>query len=115
MASDRTDSSSPTRLPDVSTGPTPGDPDWTDQVTDMVVNLVSDVKEKTTGPVLKGGRIAVYGVIIALVAITAFILVIIGVGRAAALLPGPNWIGFTIAGLLFCLAGSLLWTRRAPS
>ena len=48
-----------------STTPQPGapEPDWTDQVTDLVVDVVDTVRDKATGPVLKVARQAVYGTI----------------------------------------------------
>lgn len=94
---------------------TPPEPDWTDQVTDMVVDLVDTVRDKTTGPVLKGARGAVYGIIAFIVIIVIGIVGLAFSGRAIALLPIDEWISYLILGILFCLAGFFLWSKRYAS
>jgi hypothetical protein len=115
MAPERDQTASPTRLRDVTPEPSGDDADWTDQVTDMVVKLVDDVRDRTNGPVIKAARFAVYGVILALVGFSVFLMVLIALGRTLSLIPGDEWIPFAVIGAMLCLGGSLLWSRRNPS
>ena len=94
---------------------TPTEPDWTDQVTDLVVDLVDSVRDKTTGPILKGARGVVYGLIAFLMVIVIGIVGLAFGGRAISLLPIDEWISYLILGILFCLGGFLLWSKRYAS
>ena len=93
----------------------PPEPDWTDQVTDLVVDLVDSARDKTTGPVLTASRGVVYGVVILIV---AGVLGIIGValtGRLISLLPIAEWLSYAILGTILVACGLVCWTKREPS
>lgn len=100
--------------PEVQHSP-PSEPDWTDQVTDLVVDLVDTVRDKTTGPVLKGARGAVYGTVAFMVVIVIGIIGVALGGRALALLPIDEWISYLALGLLFTIAGFICWSKRYPA
>jgi hypothetical protein len=95
--------------------PTSSEPDWTDQVTDLVVDLVDTVRDKTTGPVLKGARGVVYGTVAFFAVIVLGIVALAFGGRAISLLPIDEWISYTALGILFCLAGFYAWSKRYAS
>jgi len=95
-----------------SQGAAPAEPDWTDQVTDMVVDLVDTARDKTTGPILTASRAVVYGVVIAIVAVLVGIVGIITGGRLLSLLPLPEFVSYGIVGALMAGGGLLLWTKR---
>ncbi len=95
--------------------PTTQEPEWTDQVTDLIVEVVDNVRDKTTGPVLKGARGAVFGTVAVFAVI---VLVIVGIalaGRALALLPIDEWISYLALGVILCLVGFVAWSKRHPS
>ncbi|MFN8049861.1 MAG: hypothetical protein U0Q22_00280 [Acidimicrobiales bacterium] len=93
----------------------PAEPNWTDQVTDLVVDLVDSVRDKTTGPVLKAARGLVFGTISLVVLFVVGIVGLILAGRAIALLPIAEWISYLVLGLVFCTSGFLIWGKRFAS
>lgn len=91
-----------------------GEHDWTDQVTDLLVSTVDALRDKTTGPILKVARGIVYGVVALLVGMLALGLVTIALVRLLSLLPGPQWVVYVVAGVIFCLVGVFAWSKRGP-
>ncbi|MFM7064745.1 MAG: hypothetical protein ACKO04_14835 [Actinomycetes bacterium] len=89
--------------------------DWADQVTDLIVDTVDKVRDRTTGPVLEISKGIVHGVV-ALLILTP-ILVLFFAGSVRLLnwaIPGDVWIAYAILGVLLLLLGSFLWSRRTP-
>lgn len=102
----------------VSTSPTPpspAEPNWADQVTDLVVDVVDTVRDKTTGPVLKAARGVVFGTVILIVVFVVAIVGLILAGRAIAMLPIAEWISYAIIGAVMCVAGFVCWGKRFAS
>jgi hypothetical protein len=90
-------------------------PDWTQQVTDLVVDTVDKVRSRTTGPILEVAR----GLVLALVAMVLVIpvmalLFIFLVRILDWAIPGDVWIVYCGLGIIFVLAGVLLWRLRTP-
>ncbi len=97
-------------------GPAPsGEPDWTDQVTDLIVDSVDKVRDRTTGPILKASRAVVYGVVALIVAIPLIVVGIILIGRLLELIPGPIWIPYSVLGIVMVAVGFILWGKRRPN
>lgn len=101
--------------------PQPGTADWPAQAADMIVRVVGQVRDKTTGPVLTVARGVVYGLLAALLGGTAAVLVAIAAVRGIdEAIEGivdsrETWAAHLLVGLVFTLAGMLLWSkRRAP-
>ena len=102
-----------------SGGPRPqissADPDWTDQVTDLIVDSVDKVRARTTGPILQGAKGAVYAIVAMVLTLPVMVLGLIGVVRGLNyVIPGDVWITYAVLGIIFLLAGVLLWSRRKP-
>lgn len=94
----------------------PASPDWSAQAADTVVDLVDNVRSKTTGPLLQAAKVVVYGIVIVVVAIVALILLSIALMRLVNVyVPGGVWISYFIVGGLFVLGGLLVWTKRRPA
>ena len=94
--------------------PAPAEPDWTDQVTDLIVDSVDKVRERTTGPVLEYSRISVHAVVAVLLLLPIGALFLIGLVRLLNwAIPGDVWIVYTILGTFFALVGVVLWSRRS--
>lgn len=91
---------------------------WTDQATDLIVQTVGTVRDKTTGPAITVGRAIVYGTFAALVAALAVVLALIGVIRLLTVyIPGNRvWVSYLIVGIPLCIAGRILWgkARKRP-
>lgn len=107
---------------DTSTPVVPPD-HWAAQAADTIEGVVGTVRDKTTGPALTVARGIVYGTFAALVGLAAVILAIIGSVRVVdSYLPDAvfgeehTWAAHMIIGLVFVIAGVVLWSRRrAPS
>jgi hypothetical protein len=93
-----------------------GTSDWPAQAADAIVDTVAKVRDATTGPVLKVARGVVYGTAIAILGLTALILLVAGAIRALdAYLPGEVWSAYLLLGVLFTALGLFLWSRRRPA
>lgn len=93
--------------------PTP-EPDWTDQVTDLIVDTVDRVHDKTTGPLLQLARGVVYGTVAALVGIVVAVALFIVLVRILDLIPGDIWMAYMGCGAVFIIVGLILWSKRHP-
>ena len=92
--------------------PTP-EPDLAAQATDVVVNLVDQVRSRTTRPALLVARGVVYGLLAGALAIVALVLVIAGLVRLVNVyLPGDVWAAHLLVGSILSLAGLFLWAKR---
>lgn len=99
--------------------PAPG-ADWPVQATDMIVKVVGQVRDKTTGPALTVARGVVYGLLAALlggsIAVLLAIAAVRGLDEAieAIVDSRETWAAHAIVGLVFTLVGLLLWSKRRP-
>ena len=87
--------------------------------TDRIEAVVETVREKTTVPAQKVARAIVYGLVAAIMALLALVLIVIGLLRLHVYLPfQPEgrkvWVTYVSLGAIFVLVGALLW-RRATS
>lgn len=101
---------------DIPLGDRPGptdDPDWTDQVTELVVETVDTVRSRTTGPVLDTAHGAVYGIVAAIIVLPVLIALFVGSIRLLNwAIPGDVWIVYAIIAVVAWVPGALLWMRR---
>jgi hypothetical protein len=94
----------------------PAESDWTDQVTDLVVDVVDRVHDATTGRIIGVAKAVVYGTVALFAGLAVLILGIILVGHLLDRLPGQIWIPDLAIGAALVLAGLFLWSRRrAPA
>lgn len=103
------------RVPPTGPGPSPGatEPDWTDQVTDLVVDTVDKVRARTTGPVLNVAHAVVYALVAAIILLPIVIAFFAGLVKGLNwLIPGDVWIVYAIIAAVMLLAGWVLWARR---
>ena len=91
------------------------EPDWTDSVTELVVDLVDATRDRTTGPILKIARIAVYGLVAMFVLVVVAVVGLAVIGRSLSLIPVDIWISYLGIGALMVLIGLMLWNRREAS
>ena len=96
--------------------------DWPAKTSEMVVHYVGSVRDKTTGPALVASRYAVYFLAMGLIAAVLLVLVLVLILRllvlATGYLPfidqGEPWLAYIILGVVFTVAGALLWKKRKP-
>lgn len=94
--------------------------DWPSEAADLIVRVVGQVRDKTTGPAITAARGVVYGLLAALLGGTAAIFVAIAAVRALdegiEELAGSRetWAAHAVVGLLFTVIGLVLWSKRRP-
>ena len=89
--------------------------DWTTEATDLVERTVGMVRDRTVEPARAITRGVVYGLLAALVAMPAVILLLIGAFRGLELLEqGEVWAAWVTLGGIFVIAGAFCWTKRNP-
>jgi hypothetical protein len=107
-----TGSVSPTSAP----SPARAGEDWASATADTIERVVDSVREKTAEPLQRVARTVVYGLLVALVAITIAVLVLIAVVRGLVILVGliwePEvWVVYLALGGIFSVAGLFLWRK----
>jgi uncharacterized protein YacL len=81
------------------------------QATNAVVNVVDQVRDKTTGPILTAARGLVFGIVVAVIAGIVAILVLIAVLRVLNEFL-PVWATYLIIGSVFTIVGAVVFRRR---
>jgi hypothetical protein len=99
--------------------PAPPAGDWAAQAADTIERAVGTVRDRTTGPALTVARAVVYGTFAGIVGLAALVLATIGAVRLidnylpnAAFGEDHVWASYLIIGLVFVVAGVVLWLRR---
>jgi len=92
--------------------------DWPVQATTTVVDLVDQVKAKTTGPIMTAGRGAVHGLLAGVLGVVVLVLLLVaGVRFLDEVLPSGVWLAYLVLGVIFTIVGTLVFRKRhsAPS
>lgn len=97
--------------------PSDSTPDWPQQATETIVNFVDNVKHKTTDPATKVVRGLVYGIVIVLLGVPAVIMLLVGIVHllnqvSTDVLGLGVWLVYLVLGVIFTMAGLLLWRKR---
>ena len=99
--------------------PPPPQRDWPAQAADTIEQVVGTVRDKTTGPAITVARAVVYGTFAVLVGTTCLLLLVVGSVRLLdSYLPDAvfgedhMWAAYLILGLVFVIAGAVLWRQR---
>ena len=91
-------------------------PDWAVQAADRIEGFVGGLRGKTARPLEVVAKGVVYGLVAAVAAVTALVLLAVALVRALDIwIPGDVWRAHLIVGGLFTLAGVLAWSRRKPA
>ena len=93
---------------------TPGSSeDWTDQVTDLIVDSVDKVRSRTTGPILEISRGSVHAIVAVLLLLPVAVLFLVLTIRVLTYFVFREvWITYAVLGMVFTLIGVVLWSRR---
>ena len=91
--------------------PAAGNGDWTDQVTDLIVDTVDKVRSRTTGPILEVSKGMVYAIVALILALPIVILFMVGLVRLLTIFI-PAWATYLLFGIIFVLIGVVLWSKR---
>jgi len=110
----------PTSGSDASTSRTAGGSDWPAQAADQIEKVVGMVRDRTTGPAITAARWIVYGTFALLVGLVVLTLTAIAAVRMLDVyLPDSvfgeehTWAAHLIVGLLFTIAGMVMWSKRS--
>ena len=94
---------------------TPPDADWTDQVTDLIVDSVDKVRAKTTGPILEISRAAVHAIVALILVVPVLVFGFVGLIRLLDwAIPVDVWAIYAGLGMILVLVGVVLWRLRTP-
>lgn len=106
--------SSPAERAATESLPVPGLPaDWHLLATEKIVSTVDQVRIKTSGPAIGVARTVVFGLLGALLALVAGIILLIGIVRLLNVaIPKDVWLVYLILGGVFVALGALLWSKR---
>jgi hypothetical protein len=90
-------------------------PEWAVSALDRPDGLITKVRSATTERLVKIARLVVYGLLAAIMGITALVLGVIAAVRALdRLIPGPVWSAYLPLGAIFTVAGAFLWSKKTP-
>jgi hypothetical protein len=92
--------------------------DWPAQAADKIVDVVGQVRDRTTGPAITAARAMVYGVLAGILGGVCIVLLIIFLVRLLdTYVVGENntWLAHLIVGVLFSGIGAWLWSQRRAS
>ena len=79
---------------------------------DRIDEVVAKVRANTSDRLVGVARMVVFGLLAAVMGITALVLVLILFFRLLAIIPGPVWIPYLGLGAIFVLVGLLCWSKR---
>jgi arginine exporter protein ArgO len=89
--------------------------DWTTEAVDTIEKVVGAVRERTVVPAHRISRFIVFGMFAAFAALTAVLLLVLGVFRGAVLIAqGEVWAAWLVLGGIFVLLGMVAWSKRSP-
>ena len=91
--------------------PAAGNGDWTDQVTDLIVDTVDKVRSRTTGPILEVSKGMVYAIVALILALPIVVIFMVGLVRLLTIFI-PAWATYLLFGIIFVLIGVVLWSKR---
>ena len=106
-----------------ATGPAPADrpaasappqtPEWAVGALDKLDEVIAKVRSTTTERLVKVARLVVYGLLAAIMGVTALVLAVIAAVRALdELIPGAVWSAYLPLGAIFTAAGAFLWSKK---
>ena len=117
MSENRPVDTTPSPAPSAPTLPGLGG-DWPAQAADKIVQVVGQVRDRTTGPAITVARGAVYGMlagILGAVCLVLFIICLVRLLDTYVVGEDNTWLAHLIVGLLFSAVGMVMWRmRRAP-
>jgi len=85
--------------------------DWAIQTADTIDRIVESVRSNTSDRLVSVTRGVVFGLLAAILATAALVLISIIVVRVLVILLGSAWAAYLVLGGLFTLSGLLLWRQ----
>ena len=85
--------------------------DWVTQLLDKLDEVIEFVRSKTTEPLAKIVRYAVYFALFLVLGISLLTLTLITAVRVLSYIPGPMWTVYAGIAVVFTLFGSYCWRK----
>ena len=79
---------------------------------DTIDTVVATVNDRAVRPAIVAARSVVFGVIIAVVAVTVLVIFCIGFIRLTTIAGHRIWASYMVLGLIFSAVGAVLYSRR---
>jgi uncharacterized protein YacL len=79
---------------------------------DTIDTVVATVNDKAVRPAVVAARGIVFGVVIAVVAITVLVLFCVAFIRVTTIAGHRVWASYIVLGLIFSVVGAILYSRR---
>ena len=93
----------------------PAGGDWSAHAADTIERVVGTIRDKTSVPLTTVARALVFGLLAAVMGVTALVFVTVALVRAVNVyLPGDVWAAYLVIGGIFSLGGVFL-LRKATS
>ena len=87
--------------------------DWAKETADRIESVVVSIRSKTADPLDRVVRIVVYGIVAAVLAGVAVVLLVAALVRAIDVaIPGEVWAAHAALGGIFTVVGLFLWAKR---
>ena len=83
-----------------------------DRALDTIDTVVATVNDRAIRPAIVAARGIVFGVVIAVVAITVVVLFCVGFIRVTTIAGHKIWASYLVLGLIFSAVGAILYSRR---
>lgn len=100
---------------DASSPAVPGGTDWSVQAADTIERVVGTIRDKTAVPLTTVARALVFGLLAAVMGLTALVFVTIALVRGLdVVLADDVWLAYLVVGGIFTLIGVFL-LRKATS
>jgi ABC-type nickel/cobalt efflux system permease component RcnA len=92
------------------------EPDIVDKALHSFDHVLDLVHDKILRPILLAGRAIAFGLIIVLAALVLVVALVIGLFRLfdVYVFPSHQWLSYAVIGVLFVVAGMVIWRRRRP-
>jgi hypothetical protein len=84
----------------------------TERALETIDTVVGTVNDKAIRPAIVAARGIVFGIVIAVTAITVVVLFCIGFIRVTTIAGHRIWASYMVLGLLLCAVGAILYSRR---
>lgn len=86
--------------------------EWSDRAVDTIERIVVAIRDRAVVPTERASRMVVFGLFVGILAVAAFVLVLVGTLRLLAI-PLPVWAAWMVEGAALGLAGYLVWRQRS--
>jgi predicted metal-binding membrane protein len=87
--------------------------DWASETADRLDQLIATIRSQTTDRLVKIARIVVFGLLGAILAVAAVVLLLVALVRILdTIIPQEVWLAYLVLGAILIGAGLFAWSKR---